>query len=234
MSYEERYHHVQNGESLFWSSPSWKIKTKFDSIFNTALLDELHDIAKDIKSGKDKNPHNSIWDYDKPCLNILNQEIINIVTQTVFQNLPEIKQLKIVGCEHFTGWMNIVRPGESLNIHGHVESAMTATYYIKVKDECGDLVLYDTSKAIDWTKNTLSDNPTLKEIRYNPVEGELIFFPSYMLHGVSVNKSDDLRISISTDLRKITEKSSNKINMAEAWGGMESLISNWKKKQENK
>jgi uncharacterized protein (TIGR02466 family) len=136
--------------------------------------------------------------------------------------------LNLAGCEHIFGWVNVREPGEILEVHGHTESAIAATYYIKVKDGCGDLVLFDTSKAIDWSKNKLSSNPFLRERRYKPVEGRLIFFPSYVLHGVDENKSDDLRISLTTDIRKVVNKNADGTVILKSWAGRMAKIKDWK------
>jgi len=224
----ERYHWYQNAQNLFWKSPIWEVQTRFDETFNNQLLDEIYSIGQDIYSGVDRDPSNSIWDYRRPNLDILKQEIIDVVTKTIVQNIPEIRLLNLSGCEHFMGWINVREPGERLEVHGHTESAIAATYYLKAKDGCGDLVCFDTAGAIDWDKNTLSGSPYVRERRFKPVEGRLIFFPSYVLHGVDENKSTDLRISLSTDLRKVIDKNSSNTVILKSWAGRMAKIREWK------
>ena len=224
----ERYHWYQNAHNMFWQSPIWEEQTKFDESFNEVLLEEIYAIGKNIALGVDKDPHNSIWDYSRPNLNILKQEIIDIVTKKIVQNIPQLRMLNIRGCEHFMGWVNVREPGERLEVHGHTESAIAATYYIKAKEGCGDLVAFDSSHAIDWENNRLSGSPFMRARRYKPVEGRLIFFPSYVLHGVDENKSNDLRISLSTDLRKVVDKDASNTVILKSWAGRMSKIKEWK------
>jgi hypothetical protein len=136
--------------------------------------------------------------------------------------------LNIRGCEHFMGWVNVREPGESLEVHGHTESAIAATYYIKAKEGCGDLVAFDSANAIDWLNNRLTSTPALRERRFKPVQGRLIFFPSYVLHGVDENKSDDLRISLSTDLRKVVDKDAANTVILKSWANRMAKIREWK------
>ena len=124
----DRYHWFQNAQNMFWQSPIWEVQTKFDEKFNDELLEEIYDIGKDIVLGRDKDPKNSIWDYSRPNLDILKQEIIDIVTKKIVQNIPQLRMLNIRGCEHFMGWVNVREPGEKLEVHGHTESAIAATY----------------------------------------------------------------------------------------------------------
>ena len=224
----DRYHWYQNAQNMFWQSPIWEVQTKFDEEFNEVLLDEIYGIGKDIILGKDKDPNNSIWDYSRPNLDILKQEIINIVTKKIVQNIPQLRMLNIRGCEHFMGWINVREPGERLEVHGHTESAIAATYYLKAKEGCGDLVCFDSANAIDWLNNKLTSTPSLRERRFKPVEGRLIFFPSYVLHGVDENKSNELRISLSTDLRKVVEKDASNTVILKSWAGRMAKIRDWK------
>jgi hypothetical protein len=74
----------------------------------------------------------------------------------------------------------------------------------------------------------ISSTPNLRERRYKPVEGRLIFFPNYVLHGVDENKSDDLRISLSTDLRKVVDKNAQNTVILKSWAGRMAKIKEWK------
>ena len=44
------------------------------------LLDEVYGIAKNISIGLDKNPKDSLWDYDTPQLSFLKSKILKIVS----------------------------------------------------------------------------------------------------------------------------------------------------------
>jgi len=224
----DKYHWYQNAQNMFWQSPIWEVQTKFDEEFNEVLLNEIYGIGKDIVLGKDKDPNNSIWDYSRPNLDILKQEILDIVTKKITQSIPQLRMLNLRGCEHFMGWINVREPGERLEVHGHTESAIAATYYLKAKEGCGDLVCFDSANAIDWLNNKLTSTPSLRERRFKPVEGRLIFFPSYVLHGVDENKSNDLRISLSTDLRKVVEKDAANTVILKSWAGRMAKIREWK------
>jgi hypothetical protein len=226
--FKKDYHWYQNAQNPFWKSPVWEQQTRFDAEFNRVLLDEIYDIGKQIATGEDKDPHNSIWDYSRPNLNILKEEIIDIVSRAIALEVPEVRKLNIRTCEHFMGWVNVREPGEVLEVHGHTESAIAATYYIQAKPNCGDLILFDTGKAINWESGYLSDTPQVIEHRYPAVEGRLIFFPSYVLHGVEENKSDNLRISLSTDLRKVVDKQHSNTVILRSWAGRMAKIKDWK------
>jgi len=147
-----------------WQTPVWEVQTELTKEFNESLLDEIYQIGKNIKTGVDTSPHDSLWDYNRPCLNTIKKIIIDIVTEKVREGIQEVRDLNI-SCESFMCWANIREPGEALEVHAHSDSAIAVTYYIKAQDDCGDLVLFDTKDAIDWEQGKLNDNPILKTKR---------------------------------------------------------------------
>jgi uncharacterized protein (TIGR02466 family) len=207
--------YTHDSQMSYWRSPIWQVQTKFDKQFNDQLIEEIYDVSKDIVGGK--TGIGSIWDHSRPNLDILKKEITDIVEKTIVKDIPEIAALNIKGCKHYMGWVNIREPGDIIEIHGHSECDIAVTYYIKAKENSGDLVLYDASSAIDWNNNSLSNSPYIRTKRFKPIEGSLIFFPSYVLHSVDENKSDDIRISLSTDLHKIVDENAYCVERTKTW-----------------
>ena len=97
-------------------------------------------------------------------------------------------------------WAN-VNPSEAFNMpHMHPNSLWSGVYYIKTPENCGDLKVEDPrfaslmgmpNRKEPWPKHCA------REIAYEPVAGRLIMFPSYLMHRVEPNKSNDIRISVS-------------------------------------
>tara|TARA_R110000803_G_scaffold32983_1_gene72340 strand:+ start:3678 stop:4250 length:573 start_codon:yes stop_codon:yes gene_type:complete len=96
-------------------------------------------------------------------------------------------------------WANVNYPGSWNRPHIHSNSLYSGVYYIKTQPESGNLVVYDPRPQ--FMKPTLKNEELpldlWKEAQYRPVEGRLIMFNSWLLHGVEINKSNDTRISIS-------------------------------------
>tara|TARA_R110000803_G_scaffold36765_4_gene79015 strand:+ start:1823 stop:2410 length:588 start_codon:yes stop_codon:yes gene_type:complete len=97
-------------------------------------------------------------------------------------------------------WANINYSGGYNKPHVHPNSLWSGVYYIKTPENCGDLVIDDPkllSKTIAPRRQEPGPKHALGEIRYKPIAGRLIMFPSYLNHCVELNKSDDIRISVS-------------------------------------
>lgn len=199
-----------------WLTPVWEVQTPFDADFNEMLLDEIYLIGKGITTGADSSPHDSLWDYNTPALQELKQYLKEYITQQVRQDIPEARDLNM-SVDSFMCWPNVRAPGEALEVHAHTDSAIAATYFIKAKEACGDLVLFDTSECLDWSAGTLSATPNVKVKRIAPVEGKLVFFPSYVLHTVEENKSTDLRVTLTSDFKKVIDKATPNSIVLNSW-----------------
>jgi uncharacterized protein (TIGR02466 family) len=209
-----------------WQTPVWEVQTELTKEFNEALLDEIYDIGKKIKSGEDVRPNDSLWDYNRPHLNKIKKIIIDTVTEKIRNSVPEAGELNL-SCDSHMCWANIREPGEALEVHAHTDSSIAVTYYIQTHENCGDILLFDTKDAIDWENGKLSADPSLKIRRFKPVEGRMIFFPSYVMHTVEENKSDALRVSLTCDLFKVLDKSKPNTILLKNWATKMIKIREW-------
>ena len=62
-----------------------------------------------------------------------------------------------------------------------------------------------------------NDKSELKHIHIEPEEGMLIFFPAYVVHEVQTNKSNDLRISLSTDIIQKIDRNAPYAMVLKSW-----------------
>jgi len=199
-----------------WTSPIWEMFIPFPESFNDDLMKELHKIGSDISFGIDDKPHDSLWDYQSPCLNQLKNAITAVIKSVIQANIPEAKDLNM-GVESHMCWVNVREPGETLEIHAHTDSTIAATYFVKTPENCGDLILFDSREAINWEEGCLNADPSMKIRRIKPVQNKLVFFPSYILHTVEENKSDDLRVTITCDLKKVIDKDAPNAIILKSW-----------------
>ena len=82
-------------------------------------------------------------------------------------------------------WAHIHKPLESTEPHNHKPCDVSFVYYVKAPKDCGSLAFLMDSGS--------NDRPAI----VHPMEGRLIFFPSWIMHKVSKNMSDETRMSVS-------------------------------------
>lgn len=84
---------------------------------------------------------------------------------------------------HLGFWFNEMMPGHRTSLHAHEEldELLSAVYYIRCADDCGELILHDDPARIVIT----------------PRAGTLVLFPPDLPHEVSENRSQQVRLSVA-------------------------------------
>ena len=108
-------------------------------------------------------------------------------------------------CDHYfanqpmdakiTYWTNINEPGSSNLFHSHyrADADVSGVYYVQGKDT--GVIRFATHEQMN--KMIRPGQPYSNMIGHDPREGDLLMFPSYLLHDVDVNRSQRQRISIA-------------------------------------
>ena len=96
-------------------------------------------------------------------------------------------------------WSIINKRGSSNAMHIHSNSYLSAAYYVKAPEKCGDIVFYDPrqSRLVRKPKISKLNNLNGEEVNIKPTDGLLVLFPSYLYHSVNENLSNEERIVIS-------------------------------------
>ena len=105
--------------------------------------------------------------------------------------------------EPFLGnmWANINPPGGMNRAHQHPNSLWSGVYYIKAPKNSGNLKIDDPRSSASMCRPQQKEGKKpvrlLRETLYEPVAGRCIMFPSWVMHCVDPNESNDIRISVS-------------------------------------
>ena len=98
-------------------------------------------------------------------------------------------------------WANINPPGGMNRAHQHPNSLWSGVYYIKAPKNSGHLKIDDPRSSAAMCRPRQKDGekpPRLfRETHYEPIAGRCIMFPSWLMHCVDPNNSNDIRISVS-------------------------------------
>ena len=110
------------------------------------------------------------------------------------------QEIKITGM-----WAIINKKNASNSMHIHSNNYISAAYYVKAPINCGDIVFYDPRFAATYRYPKISKTNKLNSniVSFQPKEGMLVLFPSYLQHSVNANKTDEERIVISFNINLI-------------------------------
>ena len=114
-----------------------------------------------------------------------------------------IYQQEHLDSEPFLGnmWANINPPNAMNRAHIHPNSLWSGVYYVKTLPNSGYLKIDDPRAAASMCRPRQKEGSTpsrlWRETHFEPKDGRLIMFPSWLTHCVDPNKSNDIRISVS-------------------------------------
>ena len=163
-----------------------------------------------VKKYKEQNPTK-----ETPRSNIAGYQ-----SPDTLQNVPELRplfeyicqigfraivDLDLIDCDiAITGaWLNINDSRQCMNtehIHGEVFSGV---FYLQAPEGSGKLSVINPAINRMWKGCSLASQKnqfTAESIKIEPVEGNIILFPSYIPHSVETNNHEEERISISFNI----------------------------------
>ena len=99
-------------------------------------------------------------------------------------------------------WLNINKYGDYNEVHVHPYSVLSMVFYIKTNENTGNINFYNPAE-VDAFGITGSYDGAYSIFSIIPNVGDLIIFPSYLRHFVEPNKSEEERISISANFKRL-------------------------------
>ncbi len=134
-----------------------------------------------------------------PKFSDIQDEVLKIIQKLCSQLTSRSKadDWNIVG-----GWSNIQKPqGKGFGFHNHIDSFVTGVLYLKgskmsisFRDEPRSATKFNTSGA---NYEIVVRHTWNQDIRLSVNVGDLLFFPSYILHEPNTNESEEYRVSIA-------------------------------------
>lgn len=109
-------------------------------------------------------------------------------------------------------WPIVSGTEQEVGAHCHNTAHISAVYYIKVPEETADpgsLVFFNDARVNEVSPGLGSENTDIVDAdnylnqlytAYVPVEGRLLIFPAKQRHAVTMNETDELRVSLSFDI----------------------------------
>ena len=189
--------------NLVFPTPIWTSFVDDYQNINTTMLNYIQSLqAKNPLGTKHSNVfgwHSENFDLEEETIKFFVSSIKSKIKRAIDDMGwdSEKSQTKITNM-----WAIINKKGASNARHTHPNSFLSAVYYIKAPIDCGDILFFDPRSA-KVNRKPPTTKPTklnAEEVNVTPQDGMLVFFPSYLHHGVDENKSDEERVIISFNI----------------------------------
>lgn len=128
-------------------------------------------------------------------------------TQAIHKNVTEVATFLSWDLQQFSFnitacWAMVNGKYASSALHNHPNSILSGVYYLKTPENCGGICFTDPRPASQMLTVPVSEYNlwNLPKISYKPQAGSMLLFPSWLVHGVETNLSEDVRISLSFNI----------------------------------
>ena len=189
----------------YFAHPVFKYKVEDYINENKILIKYINQIRKDDPKGQKRSNlggwHSPFFDLnDNTSVGYKFLSTLQPYIVDVFKSYGWVYQPKKV---FYSGmWAIINKKGDSNNEHIHPNSNLSAAYYVKAPENCGEFVV-NNPHAVNRNFFPERENPTeLNRLiaKHKVEEGDLLIFPAYLPHQVLPNESGEDRIVISFNL----------------------------------
>jgi len=105
-------------------------------------------------------------------------------------------------CDGFVikdSWMNVMDKGDSHTLHCHPGYTISGTYYFRVSGQQGS-IRFNNPNALMFYCQFPQGHVAPQTTDIVPDDGDVILFPSWLVHGTQKNLTNDQRISIAFNL----------------------------------
>jgi uncharacterized protein (TIGR02466 family) len=135
--------------------------------------------------------------------------------QIIYTNEIALANLQKLSIANFLQWdlekfaLNITSCWAIVNgklafnsVHNHPNSILSGVYYLQAPENCGGIFFSDPRPASQMLIPPVKEFNlwTFPKVSYKPHEGTMLLFPSWLLHGVEMNVSEEVRISVSFNI----------------------------------
>ena len=189
-------------EKLF-SNPLIRFQVQGHQALNTALLEEGERLRA-LDEGASKSNRGgwhsagNLFNLSTPCIETLRSAAVESV-ETATRKIGAKADLKSLDLKLFA-WMNINPKGGFNAPHTHPGAHWSGVYYVnqpEVSDDTSGMIefLDPRSDLPNWRLLKAQSFRPKKKIR--PQAGEIILFPSYLVHWVYPNETNEDRVTIA-------------------------------------
>lgn len=135
------------------------------------------------------------------------------IYDAVYQYLNQVGwQGECSGFKIRDSWLNIMDVGVSHGHHNHPGYALSGTYYFRVNAEQG-AIKFSNPNILMFHCQFPQGNLCPQTLDIVPDDGDIVLFPSWLVHATNKNASTEQRISVAFNLDPVDLDESKKLGL---------------------
>jgi uncharacterized protein (TIGR02466 family) len=187
----------------WFPTPVWHFSIEDHEQLNSLLLAEIAEEQQRDRQGE--NLSNILgW---HSASNLQERAACYDFTEIVNANVLEVANFLRWDLSKFsfyitTCWAMVNGKYSSNALHNHPNSILSGVYYLQTPENCGGIYFADPRVGARMLNPPIEEFNlwTLPKISYKPEVGLMLLFPSWLMHGVETNMSEENRISMSFNI----------------------------------
>lgn len=194
---------MPNSRNDWFPTPVWCFEIENYQQLNQTLLREVYNEYQVDREGEKWS--NVLGWHSKNDLH--KRDSFEEFNQVISKNVLEIATFLNWDLQYFstnitTCWAIVNGKLASNSVHNHPNSILSGVYYLKVPENSGGLFFSDPRPAAQMLIPPIGEFNlwTSPKVVYKPTVGTMLLFPSWLLHGVEMNMSEEVRISLSFNI----------------------------------
>ncbi|MBT4741139.1 MAG: hypothetical protein HN793_02115 [Rhodospirillaceae bacterium] len=194
---------LQNDIELWWGTPvfalAWPEAVGLNAELKAVILDRRAQSPGLVKSNLGGwHSSDDMLTWSSPAVATLKKWILEGLRKATQRTG---KGQGYSGGVQITCWANINGPGHANDMHNHPQSAWSGVYYVDVgtpvdvEKKSGFIHFQDPRAGAGMCQDPFGKFGKGRE--FNPLNGQMLFFPSWLLHGVRAYQGEGERISVA-------------------------------------
>lgn len=165
-------------------------------------IDNLKNYCYDLKKTTQGRVLSNYGGWQSQDLENEDLELKQLTTEILSRVNTLLKEFKLVDNAYIENiWVNINQKHDFNKLHDHPNSILSGVFYVSAPDNCGKIFFKNPNPLVKHYINRkfiLEHNHlTSGDWWFQPQDGMILIFPSWLEHFVLPNESDSDRISIA-------------------------------------
>jgi uncharacterized protein (TIGR02466 family) len=187
----------------WFPTPIWHFSIDHHPKLNPALLKEIE--IEQFRDQKGETVSNILgWHSTN---NLHKRDSFNDFNQIILANTTEIANfmgwdLQQISLNITTCWAIVNGKMASNSVHSHPNSILSGVYYLQAPENSGSIYFSDPRPSSRVLVPPVAEFNiwNFPKVSYKPYVGTMLIFPSWLWHGVEMNMSEEVRISLSFNI----------------------------------
>tara|TARA_B100000287_G_scaffold222648_1_gene210031 strand:- start:733 stop:1314 length:582 start_codon:yes stop_codon:yes gene_type:complete len=172
----------------------------FHTIIDPPNKEELLDVCENGELHEDQH---FPWKQDcevtlnRISLASMSQQVLGPSIRLFFKELETVEPCRIIMCD---AWRNTYNKGDFQEVHDHLPHHLSGVIFLDDYEDGFARFYFHNRHHSEWSEQLSELLDLNSRFHVDGKRGQVLFFPSHMMHGVGIHRSDKQRRTVSFNI----------------------------------